>query len=144
MKYIKYYENFFTKYPKFDPNINGNINFNVKEISPKAINFTNKGYVDFIIPQLYHNNIETYKAYMDSIKMLVKPEYYNRFYPGILLRLGDYYPSEQLLKDFISENRKNGIEGEVYFFYEGLPKFSDLFKNELYKTKIAFPSIFSK
>jgi len=40
----------------------------------------------------------------------------------------------------ISENRKNKIYGEVFFFYEGIKKYPDLFK-EFYKDRASFPEL---
>ncbi|MBN1638292.1 MAG: hypothetical protein JW866_04960, partial [Ignavibacteriales bacterium] len=64
----------------------------------------------------------------------------NKFYPGVLLKVGDYYPSVEYLKQMIEKNREYGINGEVFFFYEGLKKYPEFFKN-LYKEKADFPNI---
>jgi hypothetical protein len=63
-----------------------------------------------------------------------------RFFPGILLKVGDYYPSKRFLKEMINENRKFGIKGEVYFFYEGLKKYPNFFRDN-YKDKAVFPDL---
>jgi hypothetical protein len=43
----------------------------------------------------------------------------------------------------ISENRQNNINGEVFFFFEGIKKYPELFK-QLYKNKIEFPRLKNK
>lgn len=52
--------------------------------------------------------------------------------PGILLKVGDYIASATLLQQMVAENRKYGIEGEVFFFYEGLKKRPSFFE-KLYR-----------
>jgi len=60
--------------------------------------------------------------------------------PGVLLNLGMYCASEEFLSEMINENRKNGINGEVFFFFEGLKKRKEFFKS-IYKDKIDFPNL---
>ena len=94
-----------------------------------------KGYVDMIIPQLYRYNIEVYKKALDQVtdEQLTKKEL-KICYPGVLVNVGSYNAEKDFLKNMISENRKKGIKGEVYFFYEGLKKYPELIR-ELYKNK---------
>lgn len=103
--------------------------------------WVNFGYCELVSPQLYRKSTPAYSLLIDDIlsKQLV-PEKQKLFYPGILLKVGDYYPSEELLAEFITTNRKYGIEGEVFFFYEGLKKYPDFFK-KLYKEKAEFPNL---
>ncbi len=97
-------------------------------------------YVDLVIPQLYRQNIDDYIKILDDIvKTQLTKEELKKFYPGILLKVGSYYPSEQLLKDMIKENRKRDINGEVFFFYEGLKKYPNIFKEQIYSDKVIFP-----
>ena len=63
-----------------------------------------------------------------------------KFYPGVLLKVGDYYPDNEFLKQMIDLNRKNEINGEVFFFYEGIKKYPDFFK-EIYKDRVVFPEL---
>ncbi len=101
----------------------------------------NKGYVDLIIPQVYRYNIDRYKEALNDIveKQIDKNKLY-RFYPGILLKVGNYYASKKFLKEMIKENRSKGINGEVYFFYEGLKKYTKFFKS-IYRDKAEFPQL---
>ena len=99
------------------------------------------GYVDIVIPQLYRQNIEDYILILDDIvKTQLNEKDFRKFYPGILLKVGSYYPSEELLKQMVEENRKRNIFGEVFFFYEGIKKFPSIFKNEFYKNSVNFPT----
>ena len=100
-----------------------------------------KGYVDLICPQVYRYNIEEYNEALESIvdEQIDKKDI-NKFYPGVLLKVGDYYPSKEFLTEMIAENRKYNINGEVFFFYEGIKKYPDLFK-EIFKDKVEFPDL---
>ncbi len=60
--------------------------------------------------------------------MQVDSSLHHKVFPGILLRVGDYYASDTLLRQNIAENRKWGIQGEVFFYYEGLRKHPQFFE----------------
>ncbi|MFH0736644.1 MAG: family 10 glycosylhydrolase [bacterium] len=105
------------------------------------LTWVKKGYVDLVIPQLYRQNIEDYIIVLDAIvKEQLTTEEIKKFYPGILLKVGSYYPTKELLKQMVEENRKRKILGEVFFFYEGIKKFPSIFKNEFYKESVNFPT----
>ncbi len=100
-----------------------------------------KGYVDLVCPQVYRYNIKDYKSAMELIVgNQINKDNLKKFYPGVLLKVGDYYPSTDFLKQMIEVNRKYGINGEVFFFYEGIKKYPDFFK-EIYKDRTVFPSL---
>ena len=100
-----------------------------------------KGYVDLIIPQAYRYEIERYDTAIDEIvNQQISKENLKKFYPGILLKVGDYYAPEEYLKKAIEINRKYGINGEVYFFYEGVKRYKDFFI-DIYKDKVEFPRL---
>ncbi len=102
----------------------------------------NKGYIDLICPQLYRYEVKDYKTALEEIvnTQISKKNLY-KFYPGILLKVGNYYAPKDYLKEVIKINRENSVNGEIYFFFEGIKKYPDLFKNELYKEKAAFPDL---
>ncbi len=93
---------------------------------PTWVNF---GYTDMIIPQVYRRDSMSYTGTLEAQLQYVLPEKLYQFSPGILIRAGDEQPSEELLEYKIRENRRLGLEGEVYFFYEGLPKYEDILKD---------------
>ncbi|GAB4128617.1 MAG: family 10 glycosylhydrolase [Ignavibacteriales bacterium] len=98
------------------------------------------GSVELIIPQVYRYKISDYEKEINEIKKhQVSEEYFYRFYPGILLMVGDYSPDEKFLAQMIKVNRNYGINGEIFFFYEGLKKHSSLLK-KLYAQKAVFPN----
>lgn len=99
------------------------------------------GNVELICPQLYRYKIEDYEKLLNEIvNHQIDKKNLKRFYPGILLKVGSYYAPQELIKQKIELNRKYGVSGEVYFFYEGLKKYPEFFK-ELYREKIKFPDL---
>ncbi len=93
------------------------------------------GWVDMVCPQVYRYQFERYQKEIALIKQQVGAEKLRTIiFPGILLRVGDYYAPLDFLEKMIGENRKNGINGEVFFYYEGLKKYPDFFKN-VYRKK---------
>ena len=107
--------------------------------------WVNNGWVEVVCPQLYRYDIERYKSTLDEMMVnYIKPDDIKKLYPGVLLKVGEYYPTEEYLKEMIAVNRKYGIEGEVFFFYEGLKKYPDLIKKEIYNNKVKFPSFLEK
>lgn len=99
------------------------------------------GYVDLVCPQVYRYNINDYTSALSQIvNNQVSKQDLKKLYPGVLLKVGGYYPSEEYLSQMIDENRKYGINGEVFFFYEGIKKFPDYFR-KIYKDKAKFPKL---
>jgi len=99
------------------------------------------GLVELIIPQVYRYNINDYSSALSEIlEYQIDEKDLNKIYPGVLLKVGSYQPEESFLREMISENRKNKIYGEVFFFYEGIKKYPDLFK-EFYKDRASFPEL---
>jgi uncharacterized lipoprotein YddW (UPF0748 family) len=100
-----------------------------------------KGYVDLVCPQVYRYNIEDYSSALELIvEDQINKDNLKKFYPGVLLKVGDYYPDKEFLRHMIDLNRKNGIYGEVFFFYEGIKKYPDFFQ-EIYKDRVVFPEL---
>lgn len=62
----------------------------------------------------------------------MKPGPHSLIVPGILLKVGDYVATDTLLQQKITLNRQYGLEGEVFFFYEGLSKRKAFF-DQLYQ-----------
>lgn len=92
---------------------------------PTWVNF---GYVDMIVPQVYRKDSLSYSRTLTSNIEYVLPEKRHLVYPGILIRVDSVQPSEQLLEFMINENRRHGMNGEVFFFYEGLREYEEIFQ----------------
>jgi uncharacterized lipoprotein YddW (UPF0748 family) len=90
-----------------------------------------KGYCDYVIPQIYRYDIAAYSQTLKSQIDYVKhtPDR-SKFYAGLLIQSGTWNPTEEYLNSMISENRNNGIKGEVMFFYEGLKKNTSYFETK--------------
>lgn len=81
-----------------------------------------RGLVDSLHPQCYRYKVPEYKALIDDMAgKQFTPEQLQRVFPGVLIKVGRSYiaPEGDLLEE-IAYNRTRGINGEVFFFYEGL------------------------
>jgi uncharacterized lipoprotein YddW (UPF0748 family) len=89
----------------------------------------NMGWIDWVIPQVYRYQMERYEYELTQItKRQVAPEKQAVLFPGILLQVDQYNPSPEFLDQMIKANRRNGYTGEVFFFFEGLKKLKDYFR----------------
>lgn len=83
--------------------------------------WVNNSWVDMICPQIYRYDFTAYKNELNKIiNTQINTNKLNLLAPGVLLKIGTYKPTYDFLKQMIDENRRNKIEGEVFFFYEGL------------------------
>jgi uncharacterized lipoprotein YddW (UPF0748 family) len=107
-------------------------------------NWMRKGYVELVCPQVYRYDFKNYKKVLEQIiEDQIDKKDFEKFFPGVLLKVGDYYPSQEFLKQMIDENRSNNVYGEVFFFYEGIKKYPDFFR-EIYKNRVVFPDLIKK
>jgi len=89
-----------------------------------------KGYCDYVIPQVYRKTIESYTNTLESQMKYLPDNQRSKFFSGVLLQVNGINPSPEFLKEMIETNRKMGIKGESFFFYEGLKAFPDYFSKE--------------
>ncbi len=87
-----------------------------------------KGYVDYVFPQVYRYETAKYEAALAEALTYVPKEKLDKFYPGILLKVDNYTPKTEDLKKMIEINRPKGVNGEIFFFYEGLKLHPEFFK----------------
>lgn len=99
---------------------------------PSWINF---GYVDMLCPQVYRKDSLSYKNTLKQTMSYIVPEKRHLFYPGVLIQVNDQRPSKDLFNFMLKTNREYGINGEVYFFYEGLSAFENEIKTFYKPTK---------
>ena len=76
--------------------------------------------LDNFIPQLYRQDIISYRYELGQALTYIPPGKKNIFFAGVLAKAGSYVVNQQLLKDCIQENRFQGVNGESLFFYEAL------------------------
>lgn len=80
-----------------------------------------RGLVDFVHPQAYRRDFRSYQGIINSLVWdYGKKGYLSRLAPGILIKIGNYTINPDYLRQAIAYNRSRGINGEVFFFYEGL------------------------
>jgi uncharacterized lipoprotein YddW (UPF0748 family) len=97
------------------------------------------GLVDLVIPQVYRYNFEAYRREMDKILDEQLGDFDRKgFYPGVLLQVDKYVAADSLLQRVIDYNRSRGINGEVFFFYEGIKKRKEFF-SKAYESPMAVP-----
>ena len=100
-----------------------------------------KNIVEIISPQLYRydtGGISNYRwlfntnfSYADSNTDI--------FYPGVLLQIGGYVPSDDFLIEMLRHHRAKGVYGEIFFFFEGVDDKQNVFK-ALYPGPAIYPS----
>ncbi|MBK9291853.1 MAG: family 10 glycosylhydrolase [Bacteroidetes bacterium] len=89
---------------------------------PTWVNF---GWVDMVVPQVYRKDSAFYTRTLEATYNYILPEKRHLLVPGVLIRVGDWQPSEAYFRYMIQENRRMGLNGEVFFFYEGLHRYED-------------------
>ncbi|HEY9598601.1 MAG TPA: WG repeat-containing protein [Cyanophyceae cyanobacterium] len=93
----------------------------LQEYLQDSQSWIDQGLVDLIHPQLYRRDFEGYKLLIDRlVTQQFTPTQLPTLIPGVLLKVGSYRISPELLLQMIQYNRDRGIRGEVFFFYEGL------------------------
>jgi uncharacterized lipoprotein YddW (UPF0748 family) len=92
---------------------------------PTWVNF---GYVDMICPQVYRKDSLSYQRALEATMSYILPEKMHLFYPGMLIKVGNQQPSGELFRFMMEENRRKNIQGEVFFYYEGLKDYSEEIK----------------
>ncbi len=125
------------------PNIH---NWALQEYLQDSPRWLQLGIVDIIHPQIYRRDFQSYKAIADK---LVNQQFTDvtlpKLAPGILIKLGSYCISPEYLVQAIEYNRNRGINGEVFFFYEGLRKnnnaLAKVLRNNLYAKPASFPTL---
>lgn len=90
--------------------------------------WVSQGWVDAISPQLYRYDIASYRNELNKLFTQVPANNQHLIYPGILLKVGTYKPTEEFLQQQIDENRLKKINGEIFFFYEGLGEQTSFFQ----------------
>lgn len=79
------------------------------------------GYTDIVMPQVYRYNYEAYTKTLDDMVAQVGPQHLPKVFPGMLTSLADgYLIRESLLDSCIRYNRSKGINGEAFFYFEGI------------------------
>ncbi|MCC5635125.1 family 10 glycosylhydrolase [Nostoc sp. CHAB 5844] len=103
------------------------------------------GIVDMIHPQIYRRDFNSYRAIANQLASCQFTDAMPKLAPGILMKLGSYSISPEYLVQAIAYNRRLGIFGEVFFFYEGLREnnnaLAQVLRNGPYAKPAAFPTL---
>lgn len=86
-----------------------------------------RGFTDLVLPQVYRYDFAGYKATLAQQLTYLKPQFKSKFYPGILIQNAAYNPTVEFMTEMVNENRRNGIQGESFWFFEGVKKFPTYF-----------------
>ena len=105
-----------------------------------------RGIVDMIQPQIYRRDFRSYQAIADKLaNQHFTDVTLPKLAPGILMKLGSYCISSEYLVQAIEYNRQLGIQGEVFFFYEGLREnnntLAKVLRNGPYAKFASFPTL---
>jgi hypothetical protein len=103
-----------------------------------------EGIPDQFIPQLYRQNLSSYRYELTNQLQVAKSQgYEDKFFAGILAKVGSYVILPDLLISSVQTNRDKGVNGESYFFYEGLRANNningDTLKSEFYQEEAILP-----
>ncbi len=117
-----------------------------KEYLQDSPTWLKRGLVDIIHPQIYRRDFRSYQAIADK---LVNQQFTDatlrKLAPGILMKLGSYCISPEYLVQTIEYNRQLGIQGEIFFFYEGLREnnntLAKVLRNGPYTKSASFPNL---
>lgn len=104
----------------------------LQEYLQDAQAWIDQGLIDLIHPQLYHRDFQGYKLLVD--RLVTQQFNSSQLYalsPGVLMKVGSYRMSPELLLQTIQYNRDRGLNGEVFFFYEGLREDNNALANVL-------------
>lgn len=101
---------------------------------------------DWIHPQVYRRDTTAYRETLESQfphEVGIPESYRTRIYPGVLLQVGDYRMTPEEAVQVVQINRDMGLNGEVFFFYEGLRandgEVATALLNAVYQTPAALP-----
>ncbi len=118
-----------------------------QEYLQDSYNWLLMGIPDHYIPQLYRYSFADYSYELYQSLSLVGSANKSKLFPGILMNLGtgstEYVMAPDYLLQAVKANRDNGVNGEAFFYYEGLRKnnnrLGDTLKATYYKQHAIVP-----
>ena len=96
--------------------------FSLDEYLQDWPSWVNRGHADLVHPQVYRRNLDDYRRALEAQGPPALTLARRLVYPGVLVNIGSYVVSDELLLQMVAANRERGYNGEVFFFYEGLRK----------------------
>ncbi|MGE5499103.1 MAG: glycoside hydrolase family 10 protein, partial [Syntrophothermus sp.] len=109
--------------------------------------WVNSGIVDNFIPQIYPGppgrSFAEYQYILNRTLQDIQPSKKTITFAGVLAKVGTYVVPQDQIVNYVSENRRSGLQGETYFFYEGIAninkKNGDTLKNSVYRNPASLP-----
>lgn len=105
-------------------------------------------YVDMLHPQAYRYEINSYRNLVIELvgsgtgsSGYVKPADRAKISPGILIKAGNQFNRTTYIRQAVEFNRARGVDGEVFFFYEGLRDKNEFAADTLYKYYYNVPAL---
>ena len=87
-----------------------------------------EGWVDMISPQLYRYDLTAYSNELAKLFTQIPADKQSLIVPGVLLKVGTYKPTDSFLQLMIDENRLKKVNGETFFYFEGLAENTSFFQ----------------
>lgn len=85
------------------------------------------GITDVVMPQVYRYSAEAYRKTLQETIKYAKP-FPQQVVPGVLAALGDGFTmSEPMLRQMVEANRREGLSGEAFFYFEALQRLPEFF-----------------
>jgi uncharacterized lipoprotein YddW (UPF0748 family) len=103
--------------------------FSLSEYLQDWPTWVDSGWVDYILPQVYRYDINSYTTTLTQQKSYLKSNV-SICYPGVLLKSASYLPDDLLLTQMLQQNRSQGFKGECFFFYEGIKDKLSFFQSQ--------------
>lgn len=103
-------------------------------------NWLEQGAVDLLIPQVYRHQLDSYRQTLHDTLSYVPHSQRAGFAPGVLIKVGETMPSQDMMRGMLAANREAGLLGEVFFFYEGLENYREVIQASYTKDPVRFPS----
>jgi uncharacterized lipoprotein YddW (UPF0748 family) len=103
--------------------------FSLNEYLQDWPTWVDSGWVDYILPQIYRYDINSYTTTLTQQKAYLKNST-SICYPGVLLKTGSYLPDDLFLTQMLQQNRSQGFKGESFFFYEGIKDKLSFFQSQ--------------
>lgn len=113
-------------------------------------------YVDMLHPQMYPPNRSApdygYTVYTERLRDAVGPiqnssggyvkrQYRHKLSPGMLIRVGNEVVPPSVIRRMVQYNRQFNINGEVYFFYEGMGALNNFLADSLGVNEYRKPAV---
>ena len=94
--------------------------FGLDNVLQDSENWLKQGLVDFLCPQWYKENFSAYRKEVNKVSSKFSSSERKKFVPGIAFTANGKNLKAGDIINCVKHNRKKGLGGQVFFFYEGL------------------------